>query len=120
MKKLKVKDLHEKVHIRTKDLIKDEKIIVEMFNKHYVNILEKTSRIDPKNLGNPLDPELDQKTIREIVENYQNHPSIIKIKEIVKEKLIFDFPEATTGDINKIIKSFNPIRQLVLIAYLLR
>ena len=71
-----------------------------MFNKHYVNIVEKTSGIAPKNLGNPLDPKLDQKTIREIVENYRNHASIIKIKEIVQEKPIFDFPEATTEDIN--------------------
>ena len=79
-----------------------------MFNKHYVNIVEKTTRIAPKNLGNPLDPKLDEKTIREIFENCRNFPSIIKIKEIVKEKLIFDFPEATTEDINKIIKSLNP------------
>ena len=33
---IEVKDLHEKVDIRTKDLIKDEKILVEMFNKHYL------------------------------------------------------------------------------------
>ena len=91
-----------------------------MFNKHYVNIVEKTSGIAPKNLGNPLDSKLDQKTIREIVENYRNHPSIIKIKEIVKEKPIFDFPEATTEDINRIISHETQIRQLVLIAYLLR
>ena len=55
-----------------------------------------------------MDPKLDEKTIREIIENYRNHPSIIKIKEIVKEKPIFDFPEATTEDINKVIKSLNP------------
>ena len=78
-----------------------------MFNKHYINIVEKTSGIAPKNLGNPLDPKLDEKTIREIIENYRNHPSIIKIKEIVKEKPIFDFPEAATEDINIIIKSLN-------------
>ena len=55
-----------------------------------------------------MNPKLDEKTIREIIENYRNHPSIIKIKEIVKEKPIFDFPEGTTEDINKIIKSLNP------------
>ena len=38
----------------------------------------------------------------EIIENCRNHPSIVKIK-----KSIFDFPEATTEDINKIIKSLN-------------
>ena len=31
---VEVKGLHEKVDIRTKDLIKDEKSLVEMFNKH--------------------------------------------------------------------------------------
>ena len=36
----------------------------------------------------------------------QHQPSI-KIKEIVKEKPIFDFPEAITEDRNKIIKSLN-------------
>ena len=50
-----------------------------MCNKHYINIVEKTSGIAPKNLGNPLEPKLDEKTIREIIENYRNHPSIIKI-----------------------------------------
>ena len=83
--KIEVKGLKkvEKVDIRTKGLIKHEKILVEMFNKHYINIVEKTSGIAPKNLGNPLDPQLNEKTIREIIENYRNHPSIIKIKEIV-------------------------------------
>ena len=55
-----------------------------------------------------MDPKLDEKTIREIIENYRNHPSIIKIKKIVKEKPIFDFPGATTEDIDKIIKSLSP------------
>ena len=79
-----------------------------MLNKHYINIAEKTLGIAAKDLGNPLDPKLDEKTIRELIENYRNHSSIFKIKEIVKEKPIFDFPEATTEDINIIIKSLNP------------
>ena len=55
-----------------------------MFNKHYVNIVEKTLGIAPKNLGNPSHPKLDEKTIREIVENYRKHLSISKTKKIVK------------------------------------
>ena len=62
---IEVKGLYEKVDIRTKDLIKDEKILVEIFNKHHINIVEKTSGIAPKNLRNLLDPKLDQKAIRE-------------------------------------------------------
>ena len=59
--------------MRTKDLIKYEKILVKMFNKHYINIAEETPGIAPKNLGNPLGPKLDERTIREIIENYRNH-----------------------------------------------
>ena len=49
-----------------------------------------------------MDQKLDAKTIR------TTPASLIKIKQIVKEKPIFDFPEATTEDINKIIKPLNP------------
>ena len=105
---IEVKHLHEEVGIRMKDLMKDEKILAEMFNKQYINIVEETSRIAPKNLGNPLNPKVDEKTIRGIIENYRNHPNTINIKEIVKEKPLFNFPEATEEDINKVIKSLNP------------
>ena len=91
-----------------------------MFNKHYINIVEETSGIAANNLGNPLDPNLNAKAVHETIENYRSHPSIIKIKEIIKEKLIFDFPEAATEDINKIIKSLNPSKATVLTTYLLR
>ena len=102
--------MHEKVDITTKDLTKDEKVLVEMFHKHYINIVEETSGIDPKNVGKPLDPldlgNLMKKLFVKLLKTIEITPSIIKIKEIVKEKLIFDFLEATTED--KIIKSLNP------------
>ena len=66
-----------------KDRIKDEKILVEMFSKHYINIVEEMSRIAQKNLENPLNPKLVEKTIRGIIENYRCHPNTIKIKETV-------------------------------------
>ena len=42
---IKIKGKDKDVSIKAKDLIKDEKILVEMFNNHYVNIVEKTSGI---------------------------------------------------------------------------
>ena len=74
---------------------------------NYVNIVEKKSGIAPKNLGNSLDLKLHEKSIREIIKNYPNNLSIINIKEIVMEKSILDFPEATIEDINNIITSLN-------------
>lgn len=33
----------DKFHIKANDLIKDDKLLVEIFNQHYINIVEKTS-----------------------------------------------------------------------------
>ena len=41
------------VSIKAKDEIRDEKILVEMFNNHYINIVEKSSGSAPKSIGNP-------------------------------------------------------------------
>ena len=38
--------------IKSKDLIGNEKILVEMFNNHYINIVEKSSESSPKSTGN--------------------------------------------------------------------
>ena len=69
-------------------------------------MLRKRQEKPPKTLGNPLHLKLVGSNIRKIIENYRNHSSIFKITEILKEKPISTF-EATTGDINKIIKSLN-------------
>ena len=45
-----------------------------MFNKHYIDIVEKTTGISPNNLENQLDPKFNEKTISETIENYRNHP----------------------------------------------
>ena len=106
--KIEIKSLHEKVDKKTNGLIRDEKMLLEMFNKHYICIFEKASGLAPKNLGNPLNPKLNQKTIPEITENNRSHSSIVKIKQTVIEKPIFNFPQATTVDMNKIIKPLSP------------
>ena len=44
----------------------------------------------------------------DIINKYKDHPNITKIKELVTNKNSFEFPEANTEDINKIIKELNP------------
>ena len=41
------------VSIKAKDEIRDEKILVEMFNNHYINIVEKSSRSAQKSVQKP-------------------------------------------------------------------
>ena len=73
-----------------------------MFSKHYKSIRETILSIAPKNLGNPLDPKLDDRIISEVIENYRIHPSISAMKKRDKNEIIFEFSEATTKVINKI------------------
>ena len=44
----------------------------------------------------------------DIINKHKDHPNITKIKELVTNKNSFEFPEANTEDINKIIKELNP------------
>ena len=98
----------ESVHVKTKDEIRDEQVLVEMFNNHYINIVEKSSGLAPKSIGNSSDPDQDQYTVQKIIKLYQNHPSIKKIKENFKNTITFDFPKPTVKDISCIIKSLDP------------
>ena len=65
------------VSIKAKDEIRDEKILVEIFNNHCINIVEKSSGSAPKSIGNP---DHDKCTVQNISQHYKNHPSIVKIE----------------------------------------
>ena len=87
--KIKNKNRINLVSIKTNDWIKDESALVEMFNNHYINIVEKTSGIAPESLGDL--PENDEKTVNKILKHYENFPSVSKIKCNQNETLNFDF-----------------------------
>ena len=48
----------------------------EIFNVHYINIVEKLSGIPPSVTGNPNNPLKDSNTEKNINEQYNNHASI--------------------------------------------
>ena len=90
------------------EIITNKNEIVELFNSHYVNIVEKTSGFPPETEGNPEVQENDAATVKSIIDKYQNHSSILNIKNNIKTDKTFDIPHATTEQINKIIKNLNP------------
>ena len=63
------------------NLICNEQEFVELFNEHYINIVEKSSGKKPLSLGNSSDASQDEMTVKEIISVYSNHPSIRKIKK---------------------------------------
>ena len=55
-------------------------ILVEMFNSHYVNIVENfTGASSTIELVTPLDSNLNRNTVEKILKHYENHLSIIGI-----------------------------------------
>ena len=94
--------------IKTNDCIKDESVLVEMFNNHFINIVEKISGIAPEKLGDSSLSENNEETVNKIFKHYENHPSVSKIVCNQNETLNFDFLTAEVEDINKIVKSLNP------------
>ena len=96
------------ISIKTNDCIKDKSILVEMFNNHDINVVEKTSGIVPESLGDSSLSENDEETLNKILKHYENHSSVSKIKCSQNETLNFDFPTAKVEDINQITKSLNP------------
>ena len=84
-----------------------KKILTEIFNERYINIVEKFSGTKPSSLGDSANPLLDETTIGKIIDTYRDHPSIIAMKSSVTQNSKLDLPHATTQDINKIINSLS-------------
>ena len=72
--------------IQNDKIITEEKDLVETFNKHYVNIVEKSSGIKPVNVAMRHNKCDNNAAINVIIEAYKNHPSVTKIKEIIGKK----------------------------------
>ena len=90
------------------NLISDEKELVEIFNNHYVNIVENATGVKPSAMGDPSNPDKDEETVRNILEAYKDNPIIIKIKEECEGKgLNFKLPQATKKEIHSIIMKLN-------------
>ena len=62
------------------DIVRDEKMLVELFNENYINIVEISSGNQPSSLGNCEDSAQDDATVDKIMSKYSSHPSVQKIK----------------------------------------
>jgi len=89
-------------------LIINTENLVEIFNNHYINIVETTIGNLPMSLGNSTDPECDNNTVLDIIEKYSKNPIILKIKNTIEDPTkSFCLPAASREEINKIIKNLD-------------
>ena len=89
------------------DIVRDEKVLVELFNENYINIVEISSGNKPSSLGNCEDSAQDDATIYKIISKYSSHSSVQKIKREFSIDKEFELSHASAKDTNQIIKSLN-------------
>ena len=66
-------------YINANELIKDDKILGELFNNRYVNIVKKASGLSPNCIGNSENPNLDISAGLDVINEYKDHPNRVRI-----------------------------------------
>ena len=95
--------------IHQNKIISDEKQLTKLFNSYYINIVEKSS--DTKTFGINFKNTSIQ-SVRDIVNSYKNHPSIIKIKQVVNGSNVsdserFSFKTINESEIKDLLKNLD-------------
>ena len=87
-------------------IIADEKQLAELFNKYYINYVEKCSGIKPRHFNVNFENTIMQ-SIKDIVNCYENPPSIIKITQAMNGSDVPDSEKFSFKTVNELkLKTF--------------
>ena len=92
------------------DEIITEVTLVEIFNKHFINTVEKSSGIKPVNVAMMHNICDNDRAINVMIEAYKNHASVMKIKEIFEKnttKRSFEFDSVIKPYITTLLKNID-------------
>ena len=81
-------------------LLRNEKVLVELFNENYINIVEISSGNKPPFLENCEDNDNDncEDNVDKIISKYSSHPSVQKIKRKFSIDNEFELAYASAKD----------------------
>ena len=65
--------------VKDNEIVTDDQKLTEIFNDHYINIVEKSSGTKPCNIADTAAVDDDRQIVRLILEKYKNHPSVLAI-----------------------------------------
>ena len=95
-------------------MITDDKRLAKLFNEHYINIVERSSGLKPEKIvchNEKFDKII---VLHNIIKKYENHSSIIKIKNYMSVKshlssnnTLASARQVTSNEVNLILKSLN-------------
>ena len=74
--------------------------MTKVFNSYYINIVEKSIGTKPKTFGTNFENTSVQ-SVRDIVNYYKNHSSIIKIKQLVNGSDVSDIERISFKTVNE-------------------
>ena len=91
------------------ELISDEKDVAEVLNDFYINIVEQTTGETHVSFSAKSESNSGSDDIQIITDRYENHPSILRIKEQMNDiNTNFEFQQATEAETASYLTSFNP------------
>ena len=90
-----------------KKIITNETKLVEVFNNHYINIVEKSSGKKSRHVARDNNIESKRIAIQVIIRYFENHPSIKQIQENFQHHHIRSIPYTTTEEVKKLLKEVN-------------
>ena len=94
-----------------KEIIIDEKKLADLFNSHYINIVEISSGIKPETISSTYNIN-DTDEIQHIVNLYKDRSSIKQIKKKIipnsnKKQVIFSFKLTTVDNVKKLLNEIH-------------
>ena len=89
-------------------IVTDDQELIEVFNDHYVNIVEKSSGKKPISLAKDTGISDDRQIVRLSLDEYKNHPSVLAIIQSPEQvQDIFTFQEVENQYVGKLLKSLD-------------
>ena len=96
--------------IQNNSIITDDKELTSLFNDHYINIVEKTTGVKPFCLSDGNFNNKDE-LICDIISRYKNHPSIVKVKEMILHNdafsQLFNFKEISQTEVQMLFNELD-------------
>ena len=94
--------------VKNETIVTDDKELTEIFNDHYVNIVEKSNGKKPISLAKDTGFSDDRQIVRLILDKYKNHSSVLAIIQNPEQLLnTFTFQEAGNQEVTKLLKSLD-------------
>ena len=101
-----------------KKIITNDTELVEVFNNHYINIVEKPSGKKSRHVARDNDIENKRIATQVIKKYFENHPSIKQIQEHFQHQHIPSTPYTTTEEVKKLLQEVMPKKPQVLTKFL--